>query len=191
MAYYPKSQIKTNLKTSGDEFILSSTKEKYIGFYYEVSNGDKFSGKTPESGPNILLLPIPADQEPESADVQGLSEQVQYNRDKFIETCQEGDLRVMNTCFYKPNSKLATYRKVGTTRSTPLSRETHEQINYICNPEMEKHCKECRIRHKGKHRLRPLPSNSRHQTSIKSIIQKQHKQRQVYRMHSRTKNRTK
>ena len=70
MADYPKSQIKTNLKTSGDEFILSSTKEKYIGFYYEVSNGDKFSGKTPESGPNILLLPIPADQEPESAEAE-------------------------------------------------------------------------------------------------------------------------
>jgi len=70
MAYYPKSQIKTNLKTNGDEFILSSTKEKYIGFYYEVSNGDKFSGKTPESGPNILLLPIPADQEPESAEAE-------------------------------------------------------------------------------------------------------------------------
>ena len=70
MAYYPKSQIKTNLKTSGDEFILSSTREKYIGFYYEVSNGDKFAGKTPENGSNILLLPIPADQEPESADIQ-------------------------------------------------------------------------------------------------------------------------
>jgi len=59
MAYYPKSQIKTNLY-SGGEYVLSSTKEQYTGYYYEVSNGDKFTGKTPQDGPN-KLLELPSD----------------------------------------------------------------------------------------------------------------------------------
>jgi hypothetical protein len=53
--YYPKSQIKTNLYTNGGEYIQSTTKEEYIGFYYEVSSGKKYTGKNPQDGPNILL----------------------------------------------------------------------------------------------------------------------------------------
>ena len=53
--YYPKSQIKLNLYTNGDEYIVSTTKKLYKGNYYEISNGNKYTGKTPEDGPNILL----------------------------------------------------------------------------------------------------------------------------------------
>ena len=53
--YYPKSQIKPNLFTNGKEYSLSSTKEEYIGYYYKISNGNKYTGKNPEDGPNILL----------------------------------------------------------------------------------------------------------------------------------------
>jgi hypothetical protein len=56
--YYPKSQIKTNLFTNGDAYKLSSTNEIYTGYYYEVSNGSKFTGKNPQNPPNILLIPI-------------------------------------------------------------------------------------------------------------------------------------
>lgn len=55
--YYPKSQIKTNLFTNGKEYILSTTKKEYKGYYYEVSNGNKYTGKSPQEGNNILLLP--------------------------------------------------------------------------------------------------------------------------------------
>jgi hypothetical protein len=55
--YYPKSQIKSNLYTNGGEYILSTTKEDYKGSYYEVSNGQKYTGNTPQDGANILLLP--------------------------------------------------------------------------------------------------------------------------------------
>jgi hypothetical protein len=55
MPYYPKSQIKTNLFTNGNEFEQSITKTAYQGYYYEISNGEKYTGKTPEDGPNILL----------------------------------------------------------------------------------------------------------------------------------------
>ena len=58
MSYYPKSQIKTNLYTNGGEYLLSSTKEEYKGYYYETSNRTKYTGKTPQDGPNILLNPI-------------------------------------------------------------------------------------------------------------------------------------
>jgi len=69
--YYPKSQIKTNLYTNGDEYVLSTTQEPYKGFYYEISNGNKYTGKTPQNSPNILLtispnpetyLPPPSDE---------------------------------------------------------------------------------------------------------------------------------
>lgn len=48
MAYYPKSQIKTNLYSSG-EYNLKTTNESYIGFYYETSNGKRYTGKFPNS----------------------------------------------------------------------------------------------------------------------------------------------
>jgi hypothetical protein len=58
MAYYPKSQIKSNLYTNGGEYLLSSTREVYIGYYYEISTGQKYTGKTPQDGNNILLEPF-------------------------------------------------------------------------------------------------------------------------------------
>jgi hypothetical protein len=56
MSYYPKSQIKTNLYTNGNDFLLSSNQENYSGHYYETSNGSKFTGKFPGDGNNTLLL---------------------------------------------------------------------------------------------------------------------------------------
>jgi hypothetical protein len=53
--YYPKSQIKTNLYTNGNEFSLSTTKEGYTGYYYETSTGQQYTGKNPQNGPNILI----------------------------------------------------------------------------------------------------------------------------------------
>jgi len=56
--YYPKSQIKTNLYTNGGEFYLSTTKEEYKGYYFKVSDGSYFTGKTPNDLPNIELLVV-------------------------------------------------------------------------------------------------------------------------------------
>ena len=53
--YYPKSQIKPNLYTNGGEYILSTTEEEYIGYYYLTSTGQSYTGKNPQQGPNILL----------------------------------------------------------------------------------------------------------------------------------------
>jgi hypothetical protein len=56
MPYYPSSQIKPNQYTNGGEYILSTTKENYKGYYYETSSGTKYTGKTPQNSPNILLI---------------------------------------------------------------------------------------------------------------------------------------
>jgi hypothetical protein len=55
--YYPKSQIKTNLYTNGGEYLLSTSKETYKGNYYEISSGVKYTGISPNTPPNILLIP--------------------------------------------------------------------------------------------------------------------------------------
>jgi hypothetical protein len=58
MAYYPKSQIKTDLYTNGNEYSLSTNKGAYTGYYYKISTGKKYTGKNPNDKPNILLIPI-------------------------------------------------------------------------------------------------------------------------------------
>ena len=66
MAYYPQSQIKTNLYTNGEELQILSTSQPYRGFYYTLSNGKKYTGKNPEDGPNQELTVI--SNNPESID---------------------------------------------------------------------------------------------------------------------------
>jgi hypothetical protein len=53
--YYPKSQIKPNLFTNGGEYILSTTKEEYKGYYYRTSTGQSYTGKNPTHPQSILL----------------------------------------------------------------------------------------------------------------------------------------
>jgi len=66
MSYYPKSQIKTNLFTNGEKFIRSDNDLPYVGSYWETSNGEVFSGKTPNDRPYVELnpIPIPVEQTP-------------------------------------------------------------------------------------------------------------------------------
>ena len=56
--YYPLSQIKSNLYTKGNEYIISSTGLPYKGYYHETSNGQKFSGRNTTDAPISLLSSI-------------------------------------------------------------------------------------------------------------------------------------
>lgn len=56
--YYPKSQIKSNLYTNGEEYVIESTNTPYKGYYYLTSTGVAFTGKTPDDRPNQRLLKI-------------------------------------------------------------------------------------------------------------------------------------
>lgn len=57
--YYPKSQIKTNLHTNGNELYFFNNGEPYTGYYYEISTGKKYTGKDPNFGIGILLIDTP------------------------------------------------------------------------------------------------------------------------------------
>lgn len=56
--YYPKSQIKTNLYTEGNEFVYKATNQPYRGYYYKISTGKYFTGRTPDNQPNLELLSL-------------------------------------------------------------------------------------------------------------------------------------
>ena len=63
MAYYPKSQIKTNLYTSGGEYSLtppnaSYTQTSYTGYYYKLSDGRIYTSKNPTDGVHQRLYLI-------------------------------------------------------------------------------------------------------------------------------------
>ena len=61
--YYPLSQIKSNLYTKGNEYTIESTGLPYRGYYHQISNGEKYSGKTPTDFPISLLSPIELENE--------------------------------------------------------------------------------------------------------------------------------
>jgi hypothetical protein len=54
--YFPKTQIKTNLQTSGGEFKIESTNEEYKGFYFQTSTGDFYTGKNPNDSSTLRLI---------------------------------------------------------------------------------------------------------------------------------------
>ena len=57
--YYPKSQIKTDLYTSGEEFITSKDRIAYQGYYFSTSDNLYYTGRNPNDKPNYSLLKIP------------------------------------------------------------------------------------------------------------------------------------
>ena len=55
MAYYPLSQIKTNLYTNGTEYTTLDG-VAYTGYYFKISTGQLFTGRTPQDQPNLELV---------------------------------------------------------------------------------------------------------------------------------------
>lgn len=53
--YYPLSQIHTNLYTNGQEYIIKSNNQNYVGYYWKSSDGKIFTGRTPQDPPNLEL----------------------------------------------------------------------------------------------------------------------------------------
>ena len=55
MAYYPKSQVKTNLYTNGEELSRIDNNTEYKGYYWKNSKGELFAGKNPQQKPVVKL----------------------------------------------------------------------------------------------------------------------------------------
>jgi hypothetical protein len=82
MAYYPKSQIKSGLYTNGGEYTLFSPPNNtnattYVGYYYQTSNGTRFTGKTPQDGPSQVLYPI---NPPSNTPTPNFTSTITYNK---------------------------------------------------------------------------------------------------------------
>jgi hypothetical protein len=61
MAYFPLSQIKTNLFTNGYEFTtnLTDVANSYSGYYWKTSEDRYYTGRTPQDLPTQELFRIP------------------------------------------------------------------------------------------------------------------------------------
>ena len=58
--YFPKNRVIDNKYTNGDKFVNPTTKEPYVGYYYETFDGKFKTGKNPMEGPSTPLEPISA-----------------------------------------------------------------------------------------------------------------------------------
>ena len=58
MPYIPEHRFQGNLYTNGGEYTILSSGKEYQGFYYKVSTGKFFSGKTPYNSITQELIPI-------------------------------------------------------------------------------------------------------------------------------------
>ena len=61
--YFPKTQVITNLYTNGNEYMTANNNQVYVGYYWETSFGERFTGKNPQEANPIALLNIRFDTE--------------------------------------------------------------------------------------------------------------------------------
>ena len=67
--YIPKNRIKPNLYTPGDELMLKSNKEIYVGYYHSLWNGKIFSGKNQNEKNKVELVEIAPQSGPGTPDL--------------------------------------------------------------------------------------------------------------------------
>ena len=60
--YYPKSQIKDNLYTNGDEFVTKNGLVRYEGPYFEVAGENYYTGKDINANSSEELIRLIPDQ---------------------------------------------------------------------------------------------------------------------------------
>jgi hypothetical protein len=96
MSYYPSSQIKPNQYTNGGEYILSTTKENYKGYYYELSNGRKYTGKSPQDKPNIQIQPYQSRTEIDPNPINNISNKIITYEYSNVETLIQDDYNPTN-----------------------------------------------------------------------------------------------
>ena len=146
--YYPKSQIKTNLYTNGQEFEIKGTSRSYTGDYYSVSSGKYYTGKNPNDGRNQELLPIQSDNktpnqiiEQNYQEIGNISErsslEVQVNlqiNDGQLQSDNTLDLAVTDKYnLYEGNNATFYGLKQTQTRSIPFPQVTNPTSKDVSN----------------------------------------------------------
>ena len=116
--YYPKSQIKTNLYTNGNEYVTENDFKNYIGPYYEVYTGDKFVGESPSSTRNIIRL---ISTDPSLDSLQDNSQDIPIK----IRVLSKQDIDIpysyLSPNSYLNNSTYSTLSSLSVNRYVPLS----------------------------------------------------------------------
>lgn len=115
MSYIPKNRVQTNLYTNGNEYILASTLENYVGFYHKLFNGNVFTKKNPTEVPNELLIKVTNKEEKKNVleTRKSLnSEAINYNR---IKSVNQGATKLIPTQYYpqptEDDYKLGTFQR--------------------------------------------------------------------------------
>jgi hypothetical protein len=131
--YYPKSQIKTNLYTSGGEYVIENEISQYIGPYYKTSNGKSFTGNTPGDGENKPLIFI----QPSSMNEGNVDDSQPTNLITTIDTPQESYFDLVdnftNNILYPNPTNLSTRIKPNhyQTLPQPIDYEVGKMVRYF------------------------------------------------------------
>lgn len=133
--YYPKSQIKTNLYTSQQQYVFPNTQTYYEGFYYETSTGKAYTGKFPGDGNNILIIPS---QESDPTIDPTPGDQILY----YLEGVKEGNTydKLDPNIYYELTKKNDISRSLPNfTPGKPTPQETQEGVfrRYFCKKNNE------------------------------------------------------
>jgi hypothetical protein len=137
MAYYPKSQVKTNLYTNGNEYMLSTTKEEYKGYYYKTSTGKLYTGANPMISPSFPLEPII----PALDDVQENTSSPSLPSNTYIQklatTIQTDPINPFTTNYNPGNTQNRIIPQSTTPIPTPEDKQRGFFIRYFCKKNNE------------------------------------------------------
>tara|TARA_B110000858_G_scaffold128886_1_gene146590 strand:+ start:4891 stop:5745 length:855 start_codon:yes stop_codon:yes gene_type:complete len=136
--YYPKSQIKINLYTAGNEYYLVSTKQPYKGYYYVVSGNSYLTGRNPSEGKNEQLSKIPPPTPEDTDGVFPSNEIIVQNRS--YESMDVGNVRNNQIYNISPKTTVLSNRTLPTPFSPlPTSKDyiLGEFQRYFCKKNNE------------------------------------------------------
>jgi len=137
MAYYPKSQVKTNLYTNGDEYVLSTTKQEYTGYYYKTSSGAKYTGKNPDIKPSILLQPIEPGLDAVEEEFSDASFQSVALRQKLSTTIEIESITPSATNYVSENDRKRSIPQFSVTLPTAEDKKRGYFMRYFCKKNNE------------------------------------------------------
>ena len=119
--------------------------------------------------------------EPETARIHGRTEGILENRNLLIELCTEFELILCNTYFKKQNTKLATFREVGTTLEEPVTRGKYEQLNFIITQRRWKNMvTNCESDMKANIDTDHYPVTATYRIKLKAVSKAKKNQRETY-----------
>jgi hypothetical protein len=125
MQYYPKSQIKTNLYTNGGELVYAQNLSNYTGFYFKISTGHLYTGKTPNNEKNFQLIPVNGpNSSPFSKNLEPANPNLNQNPNQSITLINDG-ISYPDGTLYPLEFDTSRYLNPFISRVIPTTNPTH------------------------------------------------------------------